>query len=249
MEVRHQADVSRDDEELPEPSVVTAVSKQYLWDARYIDAAVVRWYDQNADSDFSDEFEMLYYSQDANFNVTALYHPSGWVAERYEYDAYGKVRIMDGSFASRSSSLYDNVYLYTGRELDDETGLYHYRNRYYHAELGRFLSRDPIGYGGGDVNLCRYVGNGPPTYTDPNGTWPWYPSGTYQECIDEVENTYEDCLDRGNKYCIVVTYLKCKGKLDPRVSKIFLTCVLAYSAGCEGDRGLGYGWCKLWFWE
>ena len=51
-------------------------------------------------------------------------------------------------FASASS--YANVYTYTGRQLDTETGLYYYRHRMYHAQLGRFCSRDPIGYEGSE---------------------------------------------------------------------------------------------------
>jgi len=43
--------------------------------------------------------------------------------------------------------------------LDSETGLMLYRNRYYHTGLGRFVTRDPMGYGSGDYNLLRYVRN------------------------------------------------------------------------------------------
>ena len=34
-----------------------------------------------------------------------------------------------------------------------------YRNRFYHPDLGRFLTRDSIGYMGKDFNLFRYVKN------------------------------------------------------------------------------------------
>jgi hypothetical protein len=34
---------------------------------------------------------------------------------------------------------------------------------------GRFTSEDPLGFGAGDANLNRYVGNGPTNATDPNG--------------------------------------------------------------------------------
>jgi uncharacterized protein RhaS with RHS repeats len=32
---------------------------------------------------------------------------------------------------------------------DDGTGIYYYRARYYHPQLQRFISEDPIGVGGG----------------------------------------------------------------------------------------------------
>ncbi|CBN53847.1 hypothetical protein OSCI_300001 [Kamptonema sp. PCC 6506] len=35
--------------------------------------------------------------------------------------------------------------------------------------MGRFISEDTIGFGGGDANLYRYVGNSPTNYTDPSG--------------------------------------------------------------------------------
>ena len=67
-----------------------------------------------------------------------------------------------------SGSPLGNGYLYTGRRLCSETGLYYYRTRYYDANQGRFIGRDPIGYGGG-MNLYRYVANKPVTRSDPSG--------------------------------------------------------------------------------
>lgn len=59
--------------------------------------------------------------------------------------------------------------LFAGREWDAETGLLFYRARYYSADLGRFLARDPLLYKAGDPNLYRYVFNNPVIYTDPAG--------------------------------------------------------------------------------
>jgi len=56
----------------------------------------------------------------------------------------------------------------TGRE-NDGTGLYYYRARYYSPTLQRFISEDPIGFAGGDVNFYAYVGNNPIRYIDPRG--------------------------------------------------------------------------------
>lgn len=57
---------------------------------------------------------------------------------------------------------------YTGRQYDPETGLWQYRARYYHPQLGQFLSHDPIGTKD-DPNLYMYVGNDPVNRTDPTG--------------------------------------------------------------------------------
>ena len=57
-----------------------------------------------------------------------------------------------------NTSTIGNPYLFTGRKYDSETGLYHYRARYYNPVIGRFLQTDPIRYAGG-LNLYTYVGD------------------------------------------------------------------------------------------
>ncbi|MCS6861566.1 MAG: RHS repeat-associated core domain-containing protein [Abditibacteriales bacterium] len=59
-----------------------------------------------------------------------------------------------------------NPYLFTGREHDEETGIYFYRAHYYDCEKGRFLQRDPLGYVDG-MNLYEYVKGNPINYNDP----------------------------------------------------------------------------------
>lgn len=39
----------------------------------------------------------------------------------------------------------------------------------YDPTIGRWLTEDPIGFAGEDMNLYRYVGNGPTNATDPSG--------------------------------------------------------------------------------
>lgn len=65
---------------------------------------------------------------------------------------------------------------YTGRQYDPETGLWQYRARYYHAQLGQFLSQDPIGTKD-DPNLYLYVANDPVNNTDPTGMQSIFVSG------------------------------------------------------------------------
>jgi len=60
-------------------------------------------------------------------------------------------------------------------KFDSETSLYYYRARYYDPGVGRFLSEDPVGFGGGE-NFYRYVYNSPVGFADPMGLsaggWP-----------------------------------------------------------------------------
>jgi hypothetical protein len=50
----------------------------------------------------------------------------------------------------------------------------YYRARYYDSSVGRFISVDPMGFGAGDTNLYRYVGNNSTNATDPSGELAWF---------------------------------------------------------------------------
>ena len=84
----------------------------------------------------------------------------------------------------------DNPFQYTGRE-NDGTGLYYYRARYYSPELQRFISEDPIGLAGGDVNFFAYVGNDPVNWVDQLGLTrgDWWDPRTW---IDKLFNDGHD---------------------------------------------------------
>jgi RHS repeat-associated protein len=59
-------------------------------------------------------------------------------------------------------------YRFAGREWDQESGLYYMRARYYDPTLGRWVSEDPLGLGGGG-NLFGYAGGDPVNGRDPSG--------------------------------------------------------------------------------
>ena len=83
--------------------------------------------------------------------LTAVSISTGAVAAEYDYDAYG-TRSQVGAL--------EQPYGFTGREHDAESGLIHLRARAYDPAVGMFLQRDPLGFGGGDINLYAYVWNG-----------------------------------------------------------------------------------------
>lgn len=106
--------------------------------------------------------QTYYYHADAQGSIVAITNTSQSVTQRYTYDAYGVPKAI-------SVYSFENSYLFTGREWDKEIGLYYYRGRYYDPMEGRFISKDPIGFAGGDVNLYRYVLNRPTILIDPFG--------------------------------------------------------------------------------
>lgn len=107
------------------------------------------------------------YHQDVIGNVRLLTDTGGSTVESYTYDTWGKVSATSASGALVAKP--QSRFLFTAREFDSETNLYHYRARAYSPEIGRFLQVDPIDFGGGDVNVLRYVLNSPVNFIDPIG--------------------------------------------------------------------------------
>ncbi|MFQ3649977.1 MAG: RHS repeat-associated core domain-containing protein [Gemmataceae bacterium] len=107
--------------------------------------------------------------QDANYNVTALFDNAGNVVERYVYDPFGQVTVLDANWNVLAANAFAWVYLHQGGRFDATSGLYHFRNRDYSPSLGRWTSLDPLGYDAGDVNLYRGLVNNPANYLDSMG--------------------------------------------------------------------------------
>jgi RHS repeat-associated protein len=143
---------------------------RYTYAPGYIDAVAVQERDLNADDDFGDTNEVTYYHSNTLFSVMALTDASESVVERYRYDAYGACTVLDPDGSADSDGLSDveNPYTYTGRRLDDESGLMQYRHRWYSPTLGRFISRDPAGYRFA-MSLLVYCGSLPAVLVDPFG--------------------------------------------------------------------------------
>lgn len=109
------------------------------------------------------------YHHNALGSVVAISNESGALVERYRYDVFGKTTILDTQGKARTTSSVGNLYRYTGRRYDPESGLYYYRARHYDTAIGKFLQRDPKGLSDG-LNLYAYVGHNPVMYKDPMGT-------------------------------------------------------------------------------
>lgn len=91
-----------------------------------------------------------------------------------------------------------NLYTFTAREYDSETGLYYYRARYYDPVAGRFITRDPIGFEGG-INQYAYVLNNPVNYTDPEGLNP--AAARTLALALAAARTAKIAIEKGANYC------------------------------------------------
>ena len=106
--------------------------------------------------------EVRWALSDHQGSVRDVIDSEGTVLNHITYDSYGQV-------ISETNPEVDFRFGYTGRERDEETGLYYYRARYFDPAVGTFVSADPLGFAAGDANVYRYVFNSPTNYIDPNG--------------------------------------------------------------------------------
>jgi len=91
-----------------------------------------------------------------------------------DYYPFGSIRI------DKQYQNFDETKKYTGHEFDDESGLYYAQARYYDAEIGRFISSDPLTWKPNEfmnrfgrlpqgMNQYSYTINNPIILIDPNG--------------------------------------------------------------------------------
>ncbi len=131
---------------------------------------------------------MYYYHSDHLGSATVLTDSDGDVYQRIEYTPYGECWV-----ETEAEDLNYLPYKFTGKEMDEETGLYYYGARYMDPIYSRWLSTDPAigdyipGAGKGTAeefgklpgmggvfnhingNLYHYAGNNPVRYVDPDG--------------------------------------------------------------------------------
>ena len=108
----------------------------------------------------------VYPLTDALGSVLMLVDQQAQVVHTYAYDSYG--RLVD-----ETGSSIPNDYGFTGRELDRESGMMFYRNRWYDPSGGRFAAANPLR----DYflnNVFGYSSSNPLSWRDPLGLFdPW----------------------------------------------------------------------------
>lgn len=86
---------------------------------------------------------------------------SGAVAQRIDYDEFGNVE--------RDTNIGFQPFGFAGGLYDSDTNLIRFGFRDYDPAIGRWTAKDPILFGGNDLNLYEYVRNDPVNITDPYG--------------------------------------------------------------------------------
>jgi RHS repeat-associated protein len=102
----------------------------------------------------------LYYTRDHLGSIRELVDIGGNVATRYDYDPYGRRTTVSGNTNADFG--------FAGMYHHNRTSFNLTQYRAYSSDLGRWISRDPIGEHGG-VNLYGYTLNNPSRFTDPLG--------------------------------------------------------------------------------
>ena len=117
-----------------------------------------------------------YFHLDHLGSIAVVTNETGQVIERYNYDAWGKRRNLNGTdlvlIPNPNSAANATDRGYTGHEQLDHLGFIHMNGRIYDPTLGRFLSADPFIQEPGNLqnhNRYAYVMNNPLSATDPNG--------------------------------------------------------------------------------
>ncbi|WP_303908973.1 RHS repeat domain-containing protein [Thiohalomonas denitrificans] len=128
--------------------------------------------------------QLFYYHPDHLGSTGYVTRENGEVHEHIQYFPFGETWVQQGGNTEKSP------YLFTGKELDEETGLYYFGARYYDPRTSVWQSADPIlekylpsgnnerdaqlpGMGGVfnpiNLGLYTYTHNNPVRYTDPDG--------------------------------------------------------------------------------
>jgi RHS repeat-associated protein len=118
-----------------------------------------------------------YYDFDASGNTIGISASNGAYVNQYSYLPFGETTTIAAALP--------NSFTFGGQfgVVQIGSGQFAMRAREYMPVLGQFLSNDPIGLGGGDSNIRRYVGNAPTLGVDPSGL-------TFSTVADPDPNAY-----------------------------------------------------------
>jgi RHS repeat-associated protein len=140
-----------------------------------MDAAgiITAWYVHGPDLAFKVDAAgaLVCYHADAEANIVALTGTNGVTLAQYAYTPYG--RLLGSTNFSQLSTFNSQPYLFVGSQgvMEELPGLHFMRARYYSAEVGVFLSTDPVKKigPGWKPEAFSYANGNPNRDLDPNG--------------------------------------------------------------------------------
>ena len=123
-------------------------------------------------------YQTYYFDKNTLGDIVAIRNQRGEIEAKYEYDAWGKVTVMnENGIPTMSEGSIGNInpFRYRGYYYDSETGFYYLQTRYYDPEICRFINADDyeliatLSEIPGQLNLYAYCNNNPIMYTDETG--------------------------------------------------------------------------------
>ena len=116
-----------------------------------------------------DNAPTYYYHSDHLGSTSYMTDNAGELHQHLEYLPFGEVFVEHDN-----DNTYQTPYLFNGKELDEETGLYYYGARYYDPVMSNWLSVDPLAEKFPEWSPYNYTLNNPIIYTDPDGMAPGF---------------------------------------------------------------------------
>ena len=125
------------------------------------------------------EKDQYYYHPDHLGSSSYVTDLDGEIFQHLKYFPFGETWVEEHSNTQRTP------YLFTSKELDEETGLYYFGARYYDPRTSVWQSPDPIlrqhlrgepaggAFAPVNLNLYGYAHQRPIAASDPNGEWVW----------------------------------------------------------------------------
>ncbi len=111
------------------------------------------------------DYEKLqyYYHSDHLGSASYITNLDGEVVQHIEYVPFGEV------FLEERNNTWNTPFLFNGKELDEETGLYYYGARYYNPKSSQFISTDRYTEKYPDASPYQYCLNNPVNALEING--------------------------------------------------------------------------------
>ena len=181
---------------------------QYAKNIYLGDTRIVTKLNSGKDPTYQEESQKQYYYHSDHLGSASLISDyNGKEYQRIEYTPYGE------TWVEKTSNTGNEFlpYKFTGKEIDEETGLYYYGARYLDPKYSLWISAAPAlgdyipgvgkatandignlpGMGGAfnhiNFNLYHYAGNNPVKYVDPDGRFAYGPDGEQYSTLQKKE--------------------------------------------------------------